>query len=528
MDIEAAKMDFNLYDGTLFGNDAGEDEIPDVLASYFVDQPSFSEFFDRRARLRVARSRKGMGKSALLSKLAFDLDRDLERPLIVRVTGANLIGIAKPENFEHLPLQNYWTKVICARVNYEIGKTVGFAFGDRNMALVESAEIAGFRERNIVGALISRIRSSKIPIETKISEYSNHEELLKRALSDESDRTVWVLVDDIDATYLDTPEQQAFVSTFFSACRSMVREVNNLFIRAVVRTDVWTNLRKNEDLDKAEQYITDISWSEPELKTILSKKIYAYMYRNHPTEVERLHLDYETDADQIVEYVFNRRVQWGRDRVPPFRPIQILSSGRPRWMSQLCRLAGQEAGKRKSPTIGIQEINAVLKRYTRLRLDDLYKEHSHQFADLQKLIETFSNRQARYPTGDLIATILTRYCQPVGSGNISAIDGYPYSEPMQLGHFLFKIGFIAGRREHKGHSQYAEFVRHDERPELLLDVRNPDDGLLWEIYPSYRNALGILSAGRAASARGKAIETRPKQGARPSRNAWRRPNASAR
>jgi hypothetical protein len=141
-------MEINLYDGTLFGNDAGEDEIPDVLASYFVDQPSFSEFFDRTARLRIARSRKGMGKSALLSKLAFDLDRDLERPLIVRVTGANLIGIAKPDSFEYLPLQNYWTKVICARVNYEIGKTVGFAFGDRNMALVESAEIAGFKDKN--------------------------------------------------------------------------------------------------------------------------------------------------------------------------------------------------------------------------------------------------------------------------------------------------------------------------------------------------------------------------------------------
>lgn len=59
--------------------------------------PHSSEFFDRTARLRIARSRKGMGKSALLSKPAFDLERDLERPLIVRVTGANLIGIAKPD-----------------------------------------------------------------------------------------------------------------------------------------------------------------------------------------------------------------------------------------------------------------------------------------------------------------------------------------------------------------------------------------------------------------------------------------------
>jgi hypothetical protein len=36
-------MIINLDDGTLFGNDAGEDEIPDVLASYFVDQRAFND-----------------------------------------------------------------------------------------------------------------------------------------------------------------------------------------------------------------------------------------------------------------------------------------------------------------------------------------------------------------------------------------------------------------------------------------------------------------------------------------------------
>lgn len=60
----------------LFGNDAGEDECPEVLSSYFIDQPAFKSFLSTKQKLKVGMSRKGMGKSALLSKLAYDLKQE--------------------------------------------------------------------------------------------------------------------------------------------------------------------------------------------------------------------------------------------------------------------------------------------------------------------------------------------------------------------------------------------------------------------------------------------------------------------
>jgi hypothetical protein len=484
-------MQIDLADGTLFGNDAGEDEIPDVLASYFVDLPAFKSFMSRTNRLQIARSRKGMGKSALLNKLAYDLESTEDPPIVIRATGAGLFGISKPETYDYLSLQNYWTKVLCARVNFEIGKSIGFSFSDQNMALVDSAEIAGFKDRNVIKALLSRIKISKIPIEIRSEQYTNHEELLKRALERDSNRIVWLLVDDIDSTYVNTPEQQALVSTFFSASRTLVRDIHNLYIRATVRTDVWTSFRNNEDLDKSEQYVIDIGWTAAELKTVLSKKIFAYLDRNYPADVKQSRLDYVKDADEILELAFDRKMQWGNSRVPPFRPIHIMSSGRPRWMAQLCRLAGQDASKQGRTRISKADISDVLKQYGRYRLNDLYKEHSHQFADLQKLIETFSNGKPRYDTNELLGKIMLNYANKVGANNVPAVDGYPYERPMQLAHFLYRIGFIAARREHIGHSEYAEFIRHEERPELLTDTRNPDDGLQWEIYPSYRESLSI-------------------------------------
>ncbi len=504
LDLEK-QLNIDFTDGALFGNDAGEDELPEVLNSYFVDQPAFKPFLDKQSTFQVARSRKGMGKSALLSKLAYDLTRDDSAPIVISATGANLLAIASPPvGASYLELQNFWARLICARVNYALGKEIGFAFSENSMALVESSEIAGFKERNLIGALIQRLKSSKIPIEVSLKEYTNHEELLKRAIDSFSERKVWILVDDIDSTYIDSPEQQAVTSTFFSACRALAREVKGLYIRASVRTDVWSAFRNNEDLDKCEQYVTDIAWSAPDMKVILSKKIYSYLCRNNQSNNRIKNLDYRADADSIITMAFMRRMKWGKSLVPPFRPVFILSAGRPRWMSQLCRLAGLEAAKHNRELIAKADINSVMVKYSRFRLNDIYKEHSHQYSGLEKLIETFSNSPARYTTSDLLTQISTRYLNVIGSGNVPSIDGYPYKYPLQLAHFLYKVGFIVARKEHEGDSGNADFTRYEQRPELLKDSRNLDDGMLWEIHPSFREALNVgrekkMSVGVSAS-----------------------------
>ncbi len=108
----------DLSDPKLFGNDAGEDEKPEVLASYFVEN-RLSKLFSDSKFLRIVRSRKGMGKSAMLSKLSHDLEKDASnRNLIVMATGADLIGLKSyPESMDANILQNFWKQLICTRIN---------------------------------------------------------------------------------------------------------------------------------------------------------------------------------------------------------------------------------------------------------------------------------------------------------------------------------------------------------------------------------------------------------------------------
>ncbi|MEE9100380.1 hypothetical protein VXJ36_09200 [Pseudomonas nitroreducens] len=491
-------VSLKLNDRTLFGNDAGEDENIEVLASYFVNQAAFNDFLDIETPLSVARARKGMGKSALLSKFAHDLEQLESKPLVVQVVPSSLSALIKPpESGVPSEFENYWKQVICQSINMEIAKTIGFAWKDDQISLVENAELNQFKGRNIIGALASRLLGkisigNVAEIQQSKPSIANYEQLLKRIQEEEnSNRSVWFLLDDIDTKFTDTPQQQAYVSSFFSACRSLIRDIEGLSIRATVRTDVWTSLRAAEDLDKFEQYVCDIVWTKKQQRDILIKRIYAYIMRKHKTSYVAKNWDIDTHGEDYIQLAFKRRLKWGNSGVPAVHVLQILSAGRPRWMAQLCRLAGNKAVDNGSTRIGVHEINEVMIVFGTRRLSDLYKEHSHQFADLQKLIEAFSNGARRYTTDELFKKIINSYIKLKSAKTIPDVDGSPFRDAWQIAHFLFKCGFIVGHNQAETSLDVPEFISYELRPDLLQTAVNLDDGLNWEIQPSYRRALRI-------------------------------------
>jgi hypothetical protein len=483
-----------LNDKTLFGNDAGEDEDESVLISYFVDQPAFADFLDPEVRLQVARGRKGMGKSALLVRFTHELKEVGARPIVVSVVPSNLAAIKEPPSTDNaVILENYWKQVICAAINMQLAAEIGFAWRDDQMVLVESAEISGFKGQNLVGALISRmlnkITLGAIEIASKPKNAPNHEQLLQRVSESYADRSVWFLLDDIDTKFQNTPLQQAYISSFFSAARYLARTVEGLGIRATVRTDVWSSLRAAEDLDKFDQYVTEIQWSGPQQKDILANRILGYIKRNAPESTIARTWGIETQGDQLIEMVFSRRMRWGQSYAPTTQVLRILGSGRPRWMAQLCRLAGADAVKVQSRFIGIQEINQVMGEFGRRRLSDLYKEHQHQFSDLKRLIESFSSGPRRFTTAELLERVMRQYVRPQGAKGIPDVDGVPYRDSWQLAHFIYKCGFITGHNRDNASLDVPEFVSYDARPDLLEVGTNLDDGMDWEIQPAYRKIL---------------------------------------
>lgn len=480
----------DLIDPELFGNEAGDDEDGEILNSYFLDKPEFERFFSPSTRLAFVRSRKGVGKSALLKQTHFHRQKAGGNDLLIYLKASDLIAIQDIASTSPSSLIYGWQQRICTQINFELGSMLRVGFNDDSILLIESAELAGFRKRNIVSALIDRLRVKGIGVEldrTRIST-TNPQAVLERVL-EKNDVTVWLFVDDVDATFINTEQDRLKASTFFSACRNLVSTVDGLCIRAAVRTDVWSVLAQHDEaLDKCEQYMLDLNWSTAETGRILENKILSFFKRYYPDDPRYQEYTPGQHGLQIRKIVFKEPFPWGADRsMDSFRPIHILSGGRPRWAAQLCKLAARNAYDSMQNLIQINHVRDSLQAYGKLRVSDLYKEHRHQCAVLQDIVESFSGGVRRYTTDSLLNHLADKVIARIG---MPKIDGVTADKgAISIAHFLFRCGFIAARDEKDPAG--LGFVRFEERPNLLASDVNLDDGLSWEIHPSYRQVLRI-------------------------------------
>jgi hypothetical protein len=476
-----------LVDPELFGNEAGEDENPDILASYFVEKPEYQHFFSSNPPFLIVKSKKGVGKSALLARGAKLKREDPGNQVVLYLKGADLTALSATDSFLPNDLINSWQLRICSRINGEIARHLPAALSDNAISLVETAELNGFRDRNIVSALLDRLIVRTSPLESKKGAHPNPHALLQR-FAEKNNPTVWLFIDDIDATFLNNEAQRIYLSTFFTACRYLSNSVRGLRIRASVRSDVWSILaQKDEALDKCEQYITDLTWSTNESRQILSRKLKSFFQRKF-SEDPRFHdaTLFSRDIDWL-RLVFSPLFRWGGRDLPPDRPLYILSNGRPRWSAHLCKLAARHANASQDKAISVNHITRSLMKYGEARLSDLYKEHGHQCPRLEAIIETFSLGRRSYTSNELFEHIDGKIIKPQG---MPELDGIPRSgTPVDVGHFLFRIGFICGRDQQD--SGALSFVRYEDRPNLLSTPNNMDDGLNWDVHPSYRQVLKI-------------------------------------
>jgi hypothetical protein len=481
----------DLVDPELFGNEAGEDEDITVLNSYFVDKREFTDFYSSKRAIAFVRSKKGVGKSALLKRCMSKQEKRSPDDLHIYVKGSDLIAIQDLPTTSPNELIFGWQQRICSRINFELGSQLKLAWSDEAITLVESAELAGFKGRNLVGTLMDRFKTKigigGVEVSPAKIQAANAQSLLER-ISLKRKSSVWIFVDDIDATFLNTEHERIRTSTFFSACRNLANSVEGLYIRASVRTDVWAILKQyDESLDKCEQYILDLKWSTEETGAILTQKILSYFQRKHPSNQKYMRLDPDLDQREILRLVFYPTFPWNRGPVDPFRPIHVLSAGRPRWAGQLCKLAGKSAYDQAVALIGVGQLRHNMVRYGELRVDDLYREHRHQCPNLQSIIEAFAGGRERFSTMELQTKITNSIIDVIG---FPIIDGAVKSQgSLAIAHFLYRVGFICARddRDHRG----LGFVRYEDRPNLLSSKANLDDGLNWEIHPSYRDVLRI-------------------------------------
>jgi hypothetical protein len=206
-------------------------------------------------------------------------------------------------------------------VNRQLALQLKIALTDDRITLIETAELEGYKSRNLLSCLIDRLltlsekrRVTKLPAKNEI-------ELLRRA----KDRIVWIIIDDLDATYQNTDEESLSLATFFSACRYLTRDMKGLFFRVSMRTDVWPLVRRyDEALDKVEQYVSEILWAQKDFLHLLSLRIKASLEAIN-SQIPNTEVSTTAGREHLLDLVFTPEMPWGdrmvRTYIEWFAPI---------------------------------------------------------------------------------------------------------------------------------------------------------------------------------------------------------------
>ena len=497
---------FNISDKRLWGNEAADDENPQILNSYFLIKNEYSEFICEEERLVFARGKKGTGKSALLNDLAFNLVHDHNKKSIcINIKGSDLI--AQKDIFYGTPNEHIhdWLQRICMIINREIGRSINFAINDDEMLLVESSELSGYKKRNLFGSLLARMKFKILNAELRVPSITDEQQILER-MANSQEMSIWLLIDDIDATFINSDGERRRVSTFFSACREML-SYEGINIRATIRTDVWASIRKNdESLDKVEQYVIDLTWTKSDIGKLLAKRINSYENRVENITDTGFSLkekmieagivassgnDLAFDKpkstwEQELKKILLPYYYWGTGARKSYELLHLLGAGRPRWILQLCRMAATEAKRQGDVRIKFGYIKSSLKKYCSIRIDDISREFNHQCSNIPEIINIFANKSCDYSTEELLNLIEHR----ILSNTKVTIDGLAVVAPKYIAHFLYKIEFI--------HAQYITntdqdsiYCYYEDNPDLLKYESSFDVGVQWHVHPAFRSALNI-------------------------------------
>jgi hypothetical protein len=244
-------------------------------------------------------------------------------------------------------------------------------------------------------------------------------------------------------------------------------------------------------LDKAAQYVIDLSWREDELRQILAERVRGYCARHEisldPVARQR---NYNGDRKALREVFTDpwrspRDVKRGSAGYPPHVWIHELAYDRPRWAAHLCKLSARVATSQSASKITWEHASSVLDDFGEERVKDLVREHRHECPNVADLIQAFVDQPAALTTAALMVTITNRILQHVKP----TIDGELVASPLLVAHFLFRIGFLIA----VFNANTSDEVRHvfESRPNLLQSGTNPDEGAQWEVHHCFRKHLRI-------------------------------------
>lgn len=462
-------MDLNM----LFGSTAAEDDDIDKLKTYFFKTNIYSAVL-KSDKIKVLRGYKGTGKSAML-KVAYSKLQE-ENNLCLWIKPDDFINIRSDKSDNSLDMISVWKKDLRELI-------VQKAYNE--FLAIERPEKAVYNTINSLYKMFS------VDFPTTIGSISVDEDEVVKKISDKflKNRQVYIFIDDLDRGWDGSIHSIERISALISAVRDLSNDDSGLKFRLSLRSDMYFLLLHNDsNLDKIENNILNINWTQNDLLKILVLRVQSYIGEN--LNNDNLEHKSQTDLDEylkdIMEIKFNGTGNW-HDR-PIHQILLSLVRERPRDLISLCLWGAQSAVDNNHPKILTSDWEAIFGNYSTARFNDTISEHKNELKNdgvsrllngMKQTKNEFEKRVNIYNYDELFQKV-----KNVLKNETIYLNGdqVPIKADKAM-EFLYRIGFIIARKDED--NGYIKRVNYVDDPNLLIQRK----GYSFEIHPAFRWAL---------------------------------------
>lgn len=480
----------------LFGNEDAGREDDKRLSLYYYKTHQYEDIMSQ-INMQIVIGEKGTGKSALL-KMAYieTCNEDSTVPIWIRLDDLTELYDQILNLNSLYSLKTLWKRAISKLVVMKLSSSMNYLLDEDCKKAAKWAYECGYSTRDFISktAEILKPMYEKYININENYEPSGEHHILSRIIERKSVR---LFLDDFDLDWRGNETDVTRIKSLLLSLSDMTTDMEGFSVRIALRTDVYEMIRNEEFSDKFESAIITCKWNNQEIMCALAKRICAYF----GVEFDKKIINDDNAQYYIIKYLdyvfvpkFDNSTKIWRN-APTHRVMFSLIRRKPRDMVKLCQNVAEEAYKRKLSKIDTSCFISVLESYSQERFKDLVNEYSKQLPMLEKLLIRMAptqkeftakaNERYVYTTNELynkIKNIQQNMTIKIYKGESEELC---IADIHQIAHFLYKIGFITGRKRCDD-----KIIRtyHDEN-QYLLKSQIGDRGFSWEIHPAYRGAL---------------------------------------
>lgn len=328
-----------------FGHETAEDEEIDRLKSYYVKGDSYDSVAGE-IPLYLLVGHKGTGKSALLNVL--EAEKEQSGNVCVTVRPDDISGVLLDTD-DFLQLIREWKKglsnIIFRKLMLSLSEKTENKWAKRVIKLAMS-----FFHKTITDWGEENIR------ERDFSAFMTNELF--------SEKKVFIIIDDLDRGWKNTPQDISRVSALINAVRDLSRDLKNLRFRIALRSDVYYAVRtSDESTDKIESSVIWNRWTNHEILVMLIKRIETA--RGNEVDENELLKTKQSELQLYLTPLFEERFK-GRghwNNAPMYQVLMSLIRKRPRDLIKLCTMSAKKARENKHDKIMTEDLESIFVEY---------------------------------------------------------------------------------------------------------------------------------------------------------------------